>query len=212
MRCVRWFVLSDLLLAALGATPGLASPDQIKSNQISLSHTHTSGGKTHKKQEGWFTFMLIAYTQKHVIIPKKQIGDKVCIVWCVFLGGIRGCYICNPLCPLAGMHAHAHISKSQSPPNFHSSIHSFIKHTHTHTQNHCIFACLSTSHATTTGEPGGGRAGQVRGAVRGPRHRPAQGGGRGAAGAGGGAGEGRGQIEGGSGLGVLLVLGWCVWL
>ncbi|EKX37200.1 hypothetical protein GUITHDRAFT_158612 [Guillardia theta CCMP2712] len=26
---------------------------------------------------GWFTFMLIDYTQQHVIIPKKPIGDKV---------------------------------------------------------------------------------------------------------------------------------------
>jgi riboflavin synthase alpha subunit len=28
------------------------------------------------RTEGWFTFMLIAYTQKHVIIPHKAVGDK----------------------------------------------------------------------------------------------------------------------------------------
>jgi riboflavin synthase len=27
--------------------------------------------------EGWFTFMLVAYTQQHIIIPTKQVGDKV---------------------------------------------------------------------------------------------------------------------------------------
>jgi len=29
------------------------------------------------KIEGWFSFMLVAYTQKHIIIPSKKIGDKV---------------------------------------------------------------------------------------------------------------------------------------
>jgi riboflavin synthase len=27
--------------------------------------------------EGWFTFMLVAYTQQHIIIPRKQKGDRV---------------------------------------------------------------------------------------------------------------------------------------
>eukprot|EP00638_Chattonella_subsalsa_P005507 CAMPEP_0117751064 /NCGR_PEP_ID=MMETSP0947-20121206/10747_1 /TAXON_ID=44440 /ORGANISM="Chattonella subsalsa, Strain CCMP2191" /LENGTH=225 /DNA_ID=CAMNT_0005569363 /DNA_START=231 /DNA_END=908 /DNA_ORIENTATION=+ len=27
--------------------------------------------------EGWFNFMLVAYTQKHIIIPSKKVGDKV---------------------------------------------------------------------------------------------------------------------------------------
>ena len=27
--------------------------------------------------EGWFDFMLVAYTQQHIIIPKKTLGDKV---------------------------------------------------------------------------------------------------------------------------------------
>jgi len=27
--------------------------------------------------EGWFDFMLVAYTQQHIIIPKKTMGDKV---------------------------------------------------------------------------------------------------------------------------------------
>mmetsp|Transcript_22243 Transcript_22243/g.35057 ORF Transcript_22243/g.35057 Transcript_22243/m.35057 type:complete len:271 (-) Transcript_22243:591-1403(-) len=27
--------------------------------------------------EGWFNFMLVAYTQKHIIIPSKSLGDKV---------------------------------------------------------------------------------------------------------------------------------------
>merc|ERR1712146_246591 len=27
--------------------------------------------------EGWFTFMLIAYTQKHIIVPQKEVGDQV---------------------------------------------------------------------------------------------------------------------------------------
>jgi len=27
--------------------------------------------------EGWFTFMLVAYTQQHIIIPSKSAGDKV---------------------------------------------------------------------------------------------------------------------------------------
>ena len=27
--------------------------------------------------ESWFTFMLIEYTQKHIIVPQKQVGDKV---------------------------------------------------------------------------------------------------------------------------------------
>lgn len=48
-------------------------------------------------QEGWFTFMLIAYTQKHIIIPKKQVGDKVRVrpcergsTGCVVLGAEKG--------------------------------------------------------------------------------------------------------------------------
>lgn len=28
------------------------------------------------RTEGWFTFMLIAYTQKHIIIPHKAVGDR----------------------------------------------------------------------------------------------------------------------------------------
>jgi riboflavin synthase len=28
-------------------------------------------------QEGWFSFMLVDYSQKHVIIPSKQVGDVV---------------------------------------------------------------------------------------------------------------------------------------
>ena len=28
-------------------------------------------------QEGWFDFMLVAYTQQHIIIPKKKVGGKV---------------------------------------------------------------------------------------------------------------------------------------
>lgn len=27
--------------------------------------------------EGWFDFMLVAYTQQHIIIPTKEVGDKV---------------------------------------------------------------------------------------------------------------------------------------
>ncbi|EWM22689.1 Riboflavin synthase-like beta-barrel [Nannochloropsis gaditana] len=29
------------------------------------------------RNEGWFTFMLIAYTQKHIIVPHKAVGDRV---------------------------------------------------------------------------------------------------------------------------------------
>lgn len=29
------------------------------------------------RRESWFTFMLIDYTQKHVIIPAKKDGGKV---------------------------------------------------------------------------------------------------------------------------------------
>ena len=28
------------------------------------------------RTEGWFTFMLIAYTQKHIIVPHKAVGDR----------------------------------------------------------------------------------------------------------------------------------------
>jgi hypothetical protein len=28
------------------------------------------------RNEGWFTFMLIAYTQKHIIVPHKAVGDR----------------------------------------------------------------------------------------------------------------------------------------
>jgi riboflavin synthase len=28
-------------------------------------------------QEGWFTFMLVEYTQKKIVIPAKRVGDKV---------------------------------------------------------------------------------------------------------------------------------------
>ncbi len=28
------------------------------------------------RQEGWFNLMLIAYTQKHIIIPHKAVGDR----------------------------------------------------------------------------------------------------------------------------------------
>ena len=27
--------------------------------------------------EGWFDFMLVAYTQQHIVVPKKAVGDKV---------------------------------------------------------------------------------------------------------------------------------------
>ena len=27
--------------------------------------------------EGWFDFMLVAYTQQHIVVPKKAPGDKV---------------------------------------------------------------------------------------------------------------------------------------
>ena len=27
--------------------------------------------------ESWFTFMLIEYTQKHIVVPDKVVGDKV---------------------------------------------------------------------------------------------------------------------------------------
>eukprot|EP00320_Phaeocystis_rex_P000963 CAMPEP_0119080416 /NCGR_PEP_ID=MMETSP1178-20130426/111870_1 /TAXON_ID=33656 /ORGANISM="unid sp, Strain CCMP2000" /LENGTH=286 /DNA_ID=CAMNT_0007063015 /DNA_START=29 /DNA_END=890 /DNA_ORIENTATION=+ len=27
--------------------------------------------------EGWFDFMLVAYTQQHIVVPKKALGDKV---------------------------------------------------------------------------------------------------------------------------------------
>ena len=27
--------------------------------------------------EGWFDFMLVAYTQQHIIVPNKAVGDKV---------------------------------------------------------------------------------------------------------------------------------------
>lgn len=31
--------------------------------------------------EGWFTFMLIAYTQKHIIVPHKAVGDRYVFVF-----------------------------------------------------------------------------------------------------------------------------------
>lgn len=29
------------------------------------------------QQEGWFTLMLIAHTQKHIVLPKRKVGDRV---------------------------------------------------------------------------------------------------------------------------------------
>ena len=29
------------------------------------------------RQEGWFTFMLVEYTQKKIVIPSKAVGDEV---------------------------------------------------------------------------------------------------------------------------------------
>lgn len=34
------------------------------------------------RTEGWFTFMLIAYTQKHIIVPHKAVGDRC--AFCLF--------------------------------------------------------------------------------------------------------------------------------
>ena len=39
-------------------------------------HTHTQVCQVNGA-ESWFTFMLIEYTQKHIVVPDKAIGDKV---------------------------------------------------------------------------------------------------------------------------------------
>jgi hypothetical protein len=63
---------------------------------------------------GWFTFMLIPYTQQHIIVPRKAVGDRWagpgCVWVCMSGAGVVGrarevleqSWLCNPLISASG--------------------------------------------------------------------------------------------------------------
>lgn len=68
-------VEGDSLWVKVKASPAIL-PYIVEKGYIAVDGTSLTVCEV-DRTEGWFTFMLIAYTQKHIIVPHKGVGDRV---------------------------------------------------------------------------------------------------------------------------------------